>query len=170
MTHAEFARFVAATGYVTDAERYGWSVVQRNVYDFEVVEGATWRRPDGRRGPPSDELPVTQVSLNDAEAYCAWAGARLPSYDEYWRLVAGDERPIVVEHARPISEARAVNVVGNVWEITTGTVHPDSVRLAGGSVFCSPATCDGTAPARELYVDRETANVHIGFAVVDRER
>ena len=162
---AEFAAFAKTTGYRTDAERYGWSIVQRDVFAFDTAEGATWRTPDGATPVRDSTLPVTQVSYNDAVAYCAWAGARLPTYGEYWRLVADDDRRVVTDYLLPIAPVAEVNVVGNVWELTATTRGPE-VRLAGGSVFCSPTTCNGTLPERALWVDRETGNVHIGFAVV----
>ena len=65
----------------------------------------------------------------------------------------------------PISEASKVNILGNVWEITS-SVESGNVRLAGGSIFCSPNTCHGTTKERELYVDKQTGNIHIGFAVL----
>ena len=165
VTHEQFSQFVAATGYVTDAERYGWSVVQEDVYSFKVVKGATWRKPDGIHPPASERLPVTQVSYADALAYCSWAHSRLPSYEEYWQYVQGDDRLIVTDGNAPISPVENVNIVGNVWELTQAN-DQDSVRLAGGSLFCSETTCHGTSPERHLMVDRETANIHIGFAVL----
>ncbi len=166
VTYEQFEAFVDATAYVTDAERYGWSIVQVDVYDFKKVDGATWRMPDGLSQPISKLLPVTQVSFNDAIAYCEWVGKRLPTYEEYWKLIASDTRPIVSDNLLPISEVDQVNTLGNVWEITSSTIS-EGVRLAGGSVFCSPNTCYGTVSDRELYVDKETGNIHIGFAVLD---
>ena len=166
VTYEQFEAFVDATAYVTDAERYGWSIVQVDVYDFKKVDGATWRKPDGFSQPVSKLLPVTQVSFNDAIAYCEWAGKRLPTYKEYWKLIALDTRPVVSDNVLPISEVDQVNTLGNVWEITSSTIG-EGVRLAGGSVFCSPNTCYGTVSDRELYVDKETGNIHIGFAVLD---
>ncbi len=165
VSHAAFRSFVEATNYVTDAERYGWSFVQQDVFRWAVVENATWRRPDGLNPPTSDQFPVTQVSYNDAEAYCNWSGTRLPSYAEYWELIAADERKVITNYNGPISELDQVNTLGNVWEITA-TTEGDSIRLAGGSLFCSPTTCHGTSEARRLFVDKETGNIHIGFAVV----
>ncbi|MDC6350298.1 SUMF1/EgtB/PvdO family nonheme iron enzyme [Zeaxanthinibacter sp. PT1] len=163
VTIQEFASFVDETGYITDAEKYGWSVVQTSVFGYKVVEGANWRMPDGRH-PASPELPVTQVSYNDAMAYCEWAGVRLPTYEEYWAAVQEDERTIVSNQVRPISPVDEVNIVGNVWDITK-TIKKEQVRLAGGSIFCSENTCHGTQPEREFFVDRETGNIHIGFSV-----
>ena len=44
--------------------------------------------------------------------------------------------------------------------------NSDQVRLAGGSLFCSRDTCHGTQEDRELYVDKETGNIHIGFSIL----
>ena len=112
------------------------------------------------------DLPVTQVSYNDAKAYCKWANKRLPTYEEYWELAKGDDRVIVSENRLPISPVTGVNVIGNVWDLTEGG-PPDSTRLAGGSLFCSPQTCHGTVKSRRLFVDNETGNTHIGFCVMD---
>ena len=164
VTFEQFEKFVTATGYVTDAEKYGWSFVQKDVYNFEVVEGATWRKPDGENTPSSKQLPVTQVSFNDAIAYCAWSDTKLPTYKEYWELIKSDNRPIVTNNNKPISTTNEANVLGNVWEITDTTIG-DSTRLAGGSLFCSVNTFHGTSKDRELLVDKQTGNIHIGFAV-----
>ena len=162
----DYEVFVSETNYVTDAERYGWSVVQVDVFNFMKVDGATWRKPDGINTPVSKNLPVTQVSYNDALAYCVWAGKRLPTYKEYWNFVKSDKRVVVADNLLPISEVELVNVLGNVWDITA-TEDGEPVRLAGGSVFCSPSTCHGTVEERALYVDSETGNIHIGFSIVD---
>ena len=167
VSYEEFEIFVNATGYITDAEKYGWSFVQKDVYNFEVVEGATWRKPDGENTPSSKQLPVTQVSYNDVIVYCAWSNTKLPTYQEYWELIKSDDRPIVTNNNKPISTIIEANVLGNVWEITASTIG-DSTRLAGGSVFCSKETCHGTSKDRELFVDKQTGNLHIGFAVIKK--
>ena len=160
----EFKEFINETGYITSAEEYGWSFVQENVYDYKVVNGANWMKPDGIN-VSIDSLPVTQVSYKDAIEYCKWAGVELPTYEKYWELVSSDDRLIVSNNMYPISSVKSVNIVGNVWDITEPG-NSDQVRLAGGSLFCSIDTCHGTQEDRELYVDKETGNIHIGFSIL----
>jgi len=165
VSYSQFELFINQTGYITDAEKYGWSIVQVNVYDFKKIDNANWRKPDGIHKPTSKELPITQVSYNDATAYCKWSKTRLPNYNEYWKLIKSDKRIIVSNNKYPISAVNEVNVLGNVWDITN-TKQNDLIRLAGGSLFCSEKTCHGTVKERELYVDKETGNIHIGFSVI----
>jgi hypothetical protein len=160
----EFKDFINATGYTTSAEQYGWSFVQKDVYDYEIVNGANWLMPDGIN-PSLDSLPITQVSYNDAIEYCKWAGVSLPTYEQYWELVSSDDRLIVSDNMYPISSVESVNIIGNVWDITE-PINSDQIRLAGGSLFCSIDTCHGTQEDRELYVDKETGNIHIGFSIL----
>lgn len=166
VSYAEFEQFVNETKYITDAEKYGWSIVQIDVFNYKTVKNAHWKKPDGVHLISSKKLPVTQVSYNDAVAYCKWAQKRLPTYEEYWEIVKNDHRVIVSDNMLPITEIDKVNIVGNVWDITK-TNKNKSVRLAGGSLFCSTDTCNGTIKERELYIDRETGNIHIGFSVIE---
>ncbi len=92
-TNAQFAAFVQATGYVSDAERRGFGkTFHPGLPDWvwEDSEGAHWRTPRGTAGPKWEDLrqhPVTQISGADAAAYCHWIGGRLPTLDE-WEIAA----------------------------------------------------------------------------------
>ena len=163
VTVQEFSIFIDSTNYITDAEKFGWSFVQKDVYNFQVETKVSWKSPNGNP-VLNQNLPVTQISYNDAIAYCKWAGVKLPTYDQYWEAVSNDKRPIVSE-ADSIEVVSNVNIVGNVWDLTLTENKKGEIRLAGGSYLCSPNTCHGTQPERKLFVDKETANTHISMVV-----
>ena len=91
VTIAQFEAFISATGYVTDAERFGWSFVFHHFVSGTTktsvrqavkgsewwwqVHGTTWRCPDGPDSSVDGRSshPVTHVSWRDAVAYCKWA-------------------------------------------------------------------------------------------------
>ena len=85
VTIAEFRTFVDATGYQTQAETFGDAAVLNDTTKvWELRKGAYWEYPQGINfGKAPDTHPVTQVSWNDAQAYCAWANKRLPTEAEW---------------------------------------------------------------------------------------
>ncbi|WP_422106273.1 SUMF1/EgtB/PvdO family nonheme iron enzyme [Winogradskyella sp.] len=163
VTVAQFSAFVDATGYVTDAEKFGWSIVQQTVYDFKTQPGATWQKPDGIT-LAQPQFPVTQVSYNDAKAYAKWANVQLPNYQKFWEHAWQDKRKINTNN-KAIKPVANSNLIGNVWDITE-PIKGEQIRLAGGSYLCDESTCNGRDPYRELYVDKMTGNTHIGFSVL----
>ena len=145
VTNAQFARFVEATHYRTTAEDTGFSRVWSGGRWVEV-EGAYWRRPESPRGNVDKRLhhPVVCVSWFDAQAFCEWAGLRLPSEKE-WEKAArstdgriypwGNEQPSQERANFALRQGKTNSVgqfspagdspygisdmAGNVWEWTS---------------------------------------------------
>ncbi len=143
-TVGEFARFVAATGY--DA-------------------GTQWRSPGFAQ---TDEHPVVYVSHHDAQAYCTWAGLRLPTEAEWeyaargtdgrkypWGNTAPNDKCLwwsaktsrngtcpVGEHPAGASPFGAHDLAGNVWEWTADYFDSADYALASRTDPTGPTKGD----------------------------
>ncbi|MDP9185833.1 MAG: formylglycine-generating enzyme family protein [Verrucomicrobiota bacterium] len=150
VTNEQFNEFVNATGYKTEAERFGSSFVffghltpaqQKKLVRLRVqesewwcqVEGATWRHPEG----PGSNIkkrwrhPVVHVSWNDASAYATWAGKRLPNEAE-WEFAA---RGGLVQKPFPWGDELEPNGkhMMNVWQGVFPTLNTEADGYYGAA-------------------------------------
>jgi len=155
VTNAAFAIFVDAVGYHTACERNGrgWGMADG---EYKEIEGLSWR---SFAGPERQEHPVVLVTWDDAVAYAAWAGKRLPTEAE-WEYVArleaaggtftcGDAITVVGQcgagrswdngpGTSPVgtfkSDTGVFDLAGNVWQWCCDRYAPDAYsRHLGGS-------------------------------------
>lgn len=159
VTNEEFLKFVVATSYVTDAEKSGYSY--RVIAGKSAkIRGLTWSSNFEEVSASSDasNLPVVNVSFNDAAAYCAHVGKRLPSAAEWEYIARARESSLVFPWGNKWEPSAAVwangnqqgplpkndkaidqqssaghhHLVGNVWEWTS-TSFDGGYLLKGGS-------------------------------------
>jgi len=150
VTNARFAEFVRQTGYVTEAERFGWSPVFRALMgenapppsDTQVpwwvkVDGACWSAPEGPGSSVEGRLdhPVVQVSWADAQAFAAWCGGRLPTEAEWEHAARGG----LVDPRFPWGDEEPDDeqaIYANIWQ----GQFPHTNTLADGYLGTSPVT------------------------------
>jgi formylglycine-generating enzyme required for sulfatase activity len=90
-TVGQFRRFVQATGRLTQAERQGGG----QVYEAGWVRkpGWTWATPFGGGSAAADDEPAVHIGFHEAQAFCRWAGGRLPSDSEWVSAAYNEQRP-----------------------------------------------------------------------------
>jgi len=155
VTHADFAAWADAQPRPTLAERTGSS------FDGPLrVPGLSFRQPmragDAGPGPIPPDQAAVHVAIDEARAYCAQRGARLPDADEWEYAARGDARRIfpwgdtwdvhrldsaldggtgpgrVGRHPRGATPEGLLDLAGNVWEWTS-TRTADGIVIKGGS-------------------------------------
>ncbi len=140
VTNAEYAAFVEESGYARRALWTATGVAWREQHG--AAHPVYWRRANGgweqRRFnawvPLAPDEPVLHVNAHEADAYCAWAGRRLPTEAE-WEFAAATVTRTSIDHldhvaAAPVPATRGrrgdplAQLFGNVWEWTASPFEP----------------------------------------------
>lgn len=137
VTNAQFAAFVEATGYVTEAERQppekgGPGSAVFGASSWSYVSGANWRQPTGPGSRNEAQHPVVHVSYADASAYARWAGRVLPTEVQYEHAarLGGDVAVARSENGQPHYRA-------NTWQ----GVFPFRNTSEDGFLRTAPVGC-----------------------------
>ena len=161
VTNAQFAEFVAATGYVTRAERpldpalypdlpeelrVPGAVVfvqPQSVVDladinqwWRFVPGANWRHPGGPQTgiEGREQFPVVALAVEDAQAYAQWKGRQLPT-EAQWEWAARGADPNALPSREQPKEA-------NSWQ----GIFPVANGADDGFVGLAPVGCFAPNP------------------------
>ena len=145
VTVAQFRSFAETTGWRVETDRQGGGlVIALPLGRWSIDEAASWRAPWGSLRPghtARDDDPVTQVSWNDADAYCRWAGKRLPSVDE-WMHAAKAGNPEGARYAVGASITADGRYLAKVWS-GDFPMYNDG---AAGEVGAAPIGATGLTP------------------------
>ncbi|WP_155289344.1 formylglycine-generating enzyme family protein [Rhodococcoides fascians] len=147
VTNLEYASFVAATGYRTESERFGSSAVFHLLAQAESsdvlgrmpgapwwldVRGADWAHPAGPKSNWENvpDHPAVHLSWADAEAYCTWAGRRLPTEAEWEHAARGGLSGARFCWGDELFDAEGA-LRCNIWRGSFPNQHDDGLEFSG---------------------------------------
>lgn len=132
VTIERFARYAQRTKVVTRAEREGGGF--EYVGGWQRRPGWTWRTPEGRP-PESADLPAVHLTHAEADAFCRWAGGRLPTAAEWIEAAFTERRP----------DPPAPWQAGRTYPWPTGD-SPDGANTSGDDPWPRAAPAGRTRP------------------------
>jgi len=170
-----------------------------NLYDFSQwwkwTIGANWKQPNGPgssiEGRGND--PVVHIAYEDAQAYCEWAGRRLPTEAEWERAAKGnnetstyfwgddetklDKMANTWEGQFPVINTKnyqEVSIANQVLKNPMGAERPFNERdpyakekvMKGGSFLCNASYCASYRISARMATSLDSSLEHLGFRTV----
>lgn len=146
VTNAEWQAFIADGGY--DDPRLwlsdGWAWRQQEGVQRENVRAPLRWRADGMQmtlagpQPIAPHAPVTHISFYEADAFAAWAGARLPTETEWEHAARGEDASAgtQLDGAAPVQpDGSSSGLFGDCWQWTASAFLPyPGFRIPAGAV------------------------------------
>lgn len=141
VTNAEYLKFIEAGGY-SDFKYWlsdGWDVVKKNNWQAPMY----WEKKDGkwftrdfigfREINPNE--PVCHVSYYEADAYCKWAGKRLPTEAEWEKAACWSEvsqKKTIYPWGDDLPNEKLANLLESyLWNVSEIGAYPDGKSPSG---------------------------------------
>ena len=119
---------------------------------WRIVQGATYEHPEGPNGNAAgDDEPATQITWDEATAFCASRGARLPSEEE-WERAARNGRDDHSAYPWGDDARDGARWRLNAWQ----GAFPTANTLEDGYLFASPV---GAFPPTPIGLSDIVGNV-----------
>ena len=136
VTVNDFRNFVTSTNYKSEAEKFGNAIVFiDSINTWKLIDGASWEYPLGNSNPLAfDNHPVTQVSWNDALAYCEFCDKTLPT-EVQWEYAASERG----QKKNQLFYWGNELVINNKYMCNTwASGYPNSIGFQDGFKYTSP--------------------------------